>query len=293
MTLGSGKSRNTPCDCGCGRKVKECPNQGKRPRRRAINLDFGQSVALRSISLSAEGVLSAVGPFGRVEPVAANLTTSYDRSSGKAKVVSQTPLVGDRLILDETDALRRFSKFIAIDTNAKTVESNRISCTGVVEGRIEHEDGRLVGHGEVRQVVEFHGIADDNDRERIGWAAVIGSLRAGGAFTPADSVAVVVDAHLSALGGFNSRQSPVIENWHLPEKVELLYASADVGGDVFPNRLLRMADRVASEVLGFIEGGLMGQEGIQPAPTGAPFSYFRVWHLVDDGASWGIDCGPA
>jgi len=88
-------------------------------------------------------------------------------------------------------------------------------------------------------------------------------------------VGVIVDAHLDALESMNSGSSPILDDFFLPAGIQLLYASSDSGTEPV-NRMLKMADRYANDLLWNIERDDLIR--LQSARAHVPHAdYFRLW----------------
>ena len=72
------------------------------------------------------------------------------------------------------------------------------------------------------------------------------------------------------------RRRPVLDDYFVPEGIELLYASSDSGTENPANRTLMLGDRYASALLVEIERG--GHMNLGSAQTNVPHTdYFRIW----------------
>ena len=66
---------------------------------------------------------------------------------------------------------------------------------------------------------------------------------------------MIVDSDLNRLTAFNTRSEPIFDDFFLPDGVQLIYASADVGKEHVVNKVLSQADRGASAMLKKIRDG--------------------------------------
>jgi hypothetical protein len=93
------------------------------------------------------------------------------------------------------------------------------------------------------------------DPERIGWLMAFRELR-DRCFLAADArVGLIVDSSLGDIPALNAREAPICEGFFLPQGVQLIYASSDVGPEYGANKLIQMADRAARQVLDYLAAG--------------------------------------
>lgn len=68
---------------------------------------------------------------------------------------------------------------------------------------------------------------------------------------------MIVDSYLGNLKSFNSRTNPIFEDFYLPQKYQLIYASSDTGKDLFTNFTLKQADKASTKCLkSLIDGNI-------------------------------------
>jgi hypothetical protein len=182
---------------------------------------------------------------------------TYARASGKEKVVSRIPATGEALILDPDSAVwSNYDVVFGVDTNTRSIEDRRISVTGFLEAtKILAVDSA----GVISRCWRFasprnFAFADaTTNPEFIGWGLALDYIRSNPAYHGFTRVGLVVDSHLSEHSKFNRRTDAVNGEWRLPERVKLVYASADTGGEYFGNFILKHADSIASQCLKQLE----------------------------------------
>jgi hypothetical protein len=107
--------------------------------------------------------------------------------------------------------------------------------------------------------------------ERVAWRLMV----QGGAVYQLP-VGLIVDSELGLLEAINRREEPVEGSAFLPDGWQLIYASADTGQELVPNRLLRQCDRHSSEILKTIAKDPSSTVGLN-ASTDESFTHDRRW----------------
>ncbi len=208
-----------------------------------------------------------------------NLRTeySYERPKGP-KVLNRTPADSSRAPFDVDDALKDFDLLVAVDTNTREVCAQRTSVTGVVLAYPvgDSRDGQQRGYWRrCPFAVEFSPRC--GNPENFGWLAALQQLDKTDVWRIGLRVALIVDSDLDALQSYNAREAPFFENDFLPDGIQMIYASADAGGEKFANQLIRGADRVASEVLSHLADGEISLAPREYAD--GPVASFRIVHI--------------
>lgn len=199
---------------------------------------------------------------------------SYERTKGP-KVLTKIPLPGPILQTKPDEAFtKNFDAFVAVDTNTRSIQDQIVSVTGIVLGlhAIDPTDGAAAVAWEIPYCLEFVNIV--GFPERVGWVMSICQLRKDKFLPAAGRIALVVDSDLAALASFNARKAPIADNFFLPDGIEIVYASSDVGREYCANKLLHAADQVAGFVLDDLMAGKvpLNRNNIQ----GFPFKAFRI-----------------
>lgn len=176
---------------------------------------------------------------------------SYQRPRG-AKILTRTPLAGPGLQLDPNDGLlSNYDVLVAVDTNTRQVAAQRISVTGIVVG-VRARCGEALAY-RTPFCLELVDVAEEP--ERIGWMMAIRELREQRIVQPEARVGMIVDADLGRIPAYNSRELPLYRAFFLPDWIQLIYASADVGRTYLANKLIQMADRASRQVLDCLRAG--------------------------------------
>jgi len=267
----TGESRNAKCPCGSGRKRKRCPCGGRRPRSVSVVFDYGRPVAHDRVDIIPDGVVRFSAEGVATRPLEAYLETIYEREH-KPKIVHRTPLDTSAPGVNPDIALERFDLLLAIDTNSDEASGISVGCVA----RCDYLDfgQKVLVMWEPRQLVEIRNPSES--AENIVWRLVLESIAASSRFKEMRSVGVIVDSNLGRIPMYNARQQPIVGDFYLPAKMELLYASADTGSEFVANKLIGVADRVARSMLRKLLSGKVRSEGLK-AVEGQPFSHYRQW----------------
>lgn len=181
---------------------------------------------------------------------------SYERPKGP-KVVSRIPQATSALTFHSSTALFKNYDFLcAVDTNTRMINDQRVSAVGVVRFRQAPPPPGSNEHWalDVPFCWEFVGLKVDRP-ENFGWLVALEELSHRMLVTPEMRVGMVVDSDLGNLTDYNERRKPFFANRLLPENVQLIYASADTGGESLLNRVLKVADSVSAQVLDSVASG--------------------------------------
>lgn len=181
---------------------------------------------------------------------------SYKRTKGP-KVVSRIPQADPTLSFNSSTALFKNYDFLcAVDTNTREINDQRVSVVGVVTFRQAPppEGASEYWALDVPFCWEFVGLKVEKP-ENFGWVAALEKLHHLKLIEPEMRVGMVVDSDLGNLIDYNARRKPYFESHMLPENVQLIYASADTGGESLLNRVLKVADSVSAQVLDAMASG--------------------------------------
>jgi hypothetical protein len=272
--MSSGSGRNQLCPCGSGVKQKNCACQTRRPRTRALTLDYGVPVAIDGVRIASSGELALTASGTAAPPLSAYIETTYQRDAKKPKIIHRTPLDPRNLSVDPNLALERFDLLLAIDTNFVTRPEGMIAMSCIV-----HCDYTSLGHQvlvefEARQLFELRNVV--GPPERIAWWLLIENVRSNAQFDSVRSVGIVVDSDFGNIAAYNERSRPILDEFYLPPKFELLYATADTGSEFIANKLIVCADRMAKALLERLVAGDIPDDGLLRI-SDQPFTHYRIW----------------
>jgi hypothetical protein len=270
----TGRTRNQLCSCGSGKKRKYCPCQMRRSRTTSIVLDYGEPVSHNEVRISPTGELRFSLDGTARRPISGYLETTYERTAKQPKVVHRTPLDPSAPMVNPNIALERFDLLLAVDTNTIRTPPGNICVACLVRGDFTDFGKKVLVAWEPRQLIELRNVV--GPPENVVWQLVSEDLAANARFEALKSVGLVVDSDFDMIPAYNSRTAPIIGDFFLPPKIELLYASADTGSEFVANKMLSRADRESGALLKQLISGTIPDDGLLQA-IGRAFTSYRVW----------------
>lgn len=265
--------RNNPCPCGSGLKFKKCCLK-KKPRTMSVTVDYGEPTTINGISLDPKsGEVKFLNEGQPIIPKRAWIESNYARGNKGPKILLRAPLSSEQdLILNPSRIVKDFNLVYAIDTNTQKIGNDQISVSGIVLGKMHSFLPDIFLYAPVH-CLEFRNIK--TTPENVAWKSVIEMIQRNPGFRPALKVALIVDSDLDNLKRYNERDVPISESFYLPGNFRFIYASADVGIENVPNKLIRIADKESSQLLDFI-----AQHNVEKdlhAVKNEPYTHFRFW----------------
>lgn len=249
--------RNDPCPCGSGKKYKKCCID-KKPREHSVII--GSSEPLRGVYYDKEKMeFTGITHDNRlIKPAVTYSQTHYESKSGKERVVSR---VQDKVVVGEPDLLRYLSStydlIVAMDTNTKVIEGERISACGVIHCILQHlPDSEREGYYASfpwQGTLLFRNCPSSIPPEKFAWVTEIRRIGNAGPTPGSNRFAIVTDHDLNNHTLFNARQSPIFEDFYLPSNCTLLYGRGDGSSESILNHLVKHCDRESSMILEMIE----------------------------------------
>lgn len=193
---------------------------------------------------------------------------SYERKKND-KVLCKVPLDSEALYLNDKSTLLAYDTIVAIDTNTKTISDTDVSVTGIAISKWVDQQSYSY---EVPFCIEFSELIDP--KEKMGWIAAMEELSKKGYFKSSSKVLLIVDAFLNEIDAINGRKKPIVNNYYLPNGFEIGYASADAGAEYMPNKLLKMSDKAAAQVLKY----LIDYKSFNTSKLESP--YYKAYRLI-------------
>lgn len=256
------------------------PPQPKK-RTRSIIVDLGRQAMVNAVGINARGEIEVWGPLGKLPIQSAKLQTTYERNrpDKPVKILNEADLTGLPAVHHIDLALRRFQLFAAIDTNTRLIRGEQVSLTAVVVGmrsRIIGRYGKLINL-HVPVCYEFRDAR--LSPEEIGWQFAIRHFALQHLKGSKEAVALIVDHNLSDLASYNGRTKAIADGGNLPCEFRMIYASSDVTAEAgFANKMIRIADWHASNMLRAIEQMPDHRESLIPGGPDEPYTYKRAFH---------------
>lgn len=184
------------------------------------------------------------------DPKHTRTVRSYERSSGKDKVEVSIPGRDSKAsFLSDDQLVRQYKLLVAVDTNYITFKGIRYACTSIYATTVDIVPG-------VKEV-PFANLAvylikepkQGINPELIGWKLALNHVKQP---TCGGLIGMVVDSEADKLADFNSRTTPYLGNYYLPDFIDLIYASADKGG-LLPNKMIQICDKTAAQALTYLQ----------------------------------------
>lgn len=171
------------------------------------------------------------------DPSKTKIKRSYTKESGKVKNLTQFSPEGATYLNPDFGVVDEFDRLVAIDTNTREINGNRVSITTAYITDVDLNVG--IKKVPFSNLVVYASWGHKCDAEKLGWYLVMrnklrpkkGDLRLG----------IVVDAHLDEHGKINRREIPFFSRFLLPSKFSLVYAS-DAAKEGLPNQMLRYCE---------------------------------------------------
>ncbi|PKN21766.1 MAG: hypothetical protein CVU68_06425 [Deltaproteobacteria bacterium HGW-Deltaproteobacteria-3] len=183
---------------------------------------------------------------------------TYDRAKGP-KVISRTPQNEVDLLFGHHAAIENNYEIIfAVDTNTVKIHGRNISVSGIIQAqKIFAVDTSGVTTNPWQYFTPFCIELTEirMKPENIGWMLLIKHIQSEIKYTKFNNIGIIVDSDLGNLKEYNSRNQPIFDNFLLPEKFQLIYASSDTGKDLFANKMLKYADKASSLCLEALRDG--------------------------------------
>jgi hypothetical protein len=241
-------------------------------------MDFGEPVTLDGLFFHpSRGILKLTRHGIPQTPVAATGEAAYDRVKGP-KIITRAPIPPNNLFTDVNRALRQYERVFAIDTSWRDVDGQRIAvaCVVIAKHTLIRIPGKMAILYRPIHCLEFRNPI--SSPENIAWMLTIELMKQNPRYKYIRRIAIIVDSDLSNMHKFNERSIPIFGDFYLPEKINLVYASADVGAENLPNKMIRRADREAHKLLDFIIKKRSSDYLYEI--VNQPFSHFRKWDIT-------------
>ncbi|EMC8465264.1 hypothetical protein ACP6H1_26040 [Vibrio harveyi] len=185
-----------------------------------------------------------------VDPSTIRIERSYERASGKPKVLTSVQGLSDFAAFDvDTMLLEEYDYIISVDTNSREYNGQKISiCTCYqVPGRASQytvTDGVPFVHLGSFIIVNPQ---PNLNPELIGWHLVITNFLQLPFDTGKEMLAIIVDSEKDSLPDFNKRIKPYFNSSYLHHQVKLCYAS-DKDKDTLAGQMLKMCHNMSNQI---------------------------------------------
>lgn len=253
------------CPCGSNKAPAKCCGPIK-PRTHAVLLDRRNYTESDGLAIGLDYSLKRIVD-GQILPLIGTpvFVQTHKRAHKQPKVLLRGETDG-AFVMDPNSVLSRFEEYFVIDTNTRQLHGRRISISAVLHAHLKGDWVMWT------PVTAFEFWEPQIDPEILGWYTLIRAIEEGGIFSDS-RIGVIVDSHLDDLDKLNRRETELHGNQYLPERMKLVYASADKAGSVV-NFLIRQADKLARAQLDRVAKSAE----MDTLNKGAyPCQFFRQW----------------
>ncbi len=207
-----------------------------------------------------------------VEPKSANTIVDYERSGKENKILNRTPIPLKRFSFNPDEFLELFDLIYVIDTSTDMPKREiSVSCVGKLELEKKLKDIFFD-----YSVVEIFSMWDVKEKaENLAWMVWIEKLLENPDYIRDLKLGIIVDSDLGNIENYNSRKTPIFDNFFLPPNIELIYASSDSGSREFiANAALKQTDKEAKRFLTYV---LNNEKEIEDAESfnDKPYTRFK------------------
>lgn len=221
----------------------------KKVRKNRVDSSFGKleegeyTLILTESGLELRNKVSEI-----VNPSKLNSQLYYERDT-KPKVLSYSD-GSIKTYETASHVLKNYEYLCAIDTNTRMVHGRLVSVSVICLGR-------WIDHGEKTEFNFYHELYMDTfdyeaKAERLAWREFIKLIVKGDSYKGNDTFGIIVDSELGEIPEINSRKIPLYEDYYLPERMYLIYASADKS-DTVQNCIIQKCDQLATDRIDFLE----------------------------------------
>ncbi|RYF23260.1 MAG: hypothetical protein EOO77_02450 [Oxalobacteraceae bacterium] len=184
--------------------------------------------------------------FVGADPGSLKTERSYERASGKPKIVSSIPSV-QRASLDADRSVMVYDAIVAIDTNTRLLHGKRC---GICFSYYVAKPPNTYREGIPFQPLGLfliYGLVEGVNAERIGWHLTLTHHLATYRQEQHGPLAVVVDSELGLRPAINARTIGYYADHRLPPGAAMIYASADTDTDTLQGQMIRLCDAMATQ----------------------------------------------
>lgn len=206
-----------------------------------------------------------------IETSKVNSSLYYDRKT-KPKIVTYSDS-RDLPFQSASLTLRNYKYLCAIDTNSREVHGRIVSMSVVCLGWWFIEGDYTKFNFTPSHYMEFLDFSGKS--ERFAWCEFLKLIEKGTDYNGINTFGVIVDSDLDDIPSINNRQIPLYDDYYLPSKMELIYASSDKA-DTVQNKMIKISDKYASKLLEEFENHFYSPEVINRIPN----SYKNIEKII-------------
>jgi hypothetical protein len=178
-----------------------------------------------------------------------SFVTGYQRKERPGFNIKQTNRITNTVITNVHQNLEKFDFVLVVDTNSKIINDDWVYLGVVLElVRSLSHDGKSINFG-LRYMARYilQGFREKPENEN--WKNIIDFFMQQPNYNSNMKVGIVVDSDLGEIDNYNKRVKPIFGDFLLPDKFELIYASADAKNDSTLNKAINYCDNFATEQL--------------------------------------------
>lgn len=229
--------------------TKQKRTSQKRKRRFPIvDLAFDRDVAIAFIHVDDQNRLTFKDEEGHLlQPSVASIGEGYLRPR-KPKVLRQAQANPTEIRLDVQHVLRNHEATLAVDTTYYEIGGCRLCVSASILISYQTAESRRFADFSPQASLVFVAPGIGNP-ERFGWWDIIQRFSESTQYSSDKVFGLVVDSDLNEIAAINDRKAPVWEQQYLPAGFQIVYASADSGGESYINQAIKMCDKLAARTL--------------------------------------------
>ncbi len=200
---------------------------GTKSPRMSVEFGFAPGTKAAKATITAAGELVFTNERGQpIVPEYVDRAVFYDRTN-KPKIQTRRRSSSALASVRGLSELARYNALCVVDTNTRFIGGKKVSAAGVVCCRVLSKGGefRLDCEKQFR-VYEFHGV--QGNPELLAILKIANDIKASGG----GNVAFICDSALGSHDAINSRSAPIFGDHLLPDGFDIIYASADTGGEL-------------------------------------------------------------
>lgn len=168
----------------------------------------------------------------------------------KIRILSEVPKDPGDNSLDLHKKLNRYDSLLAIDTNSKIVKGTNYSIGFSCQLIKNIKDQKIEWTLKPVQIFVITGI--NGKPENRNWKYLIEFIKSHSNYNPKHLIGIIVDSDLGEISDFNKRNKPIIDNFLIPNNIELIFAS-DRSSDNILNKAIKHCHKLAKLFLYEIE----------------------------------------
>lgn len=175
------------------------------------------------------------------------LTTTYERENKNPKTLVHIPTNINAININRN--ICEFDIIFAVDTN--TIEVNNVyqSIGIIIICELDKSDSGFKANYKGLNSIETVNEYKHPFIEQVCWKSAIEYILDNAKFKDMKRIGLVVDCDLGNIEKYNSKEIPIYGDFYLPNNFQLIYASADSGNENLPNKLIKCADSLATEII--------------------------------------------